>query len=150
MGVDPITNLVYLPTSQYPLDPTANTTGVNGVAIFHDTAPPAQAPVTQAQATLTAIAGASATGTVQITLVGRHMHLTATASNLPTTGVAAWMTVPTTVTNEFLACAVNPANQTAFCGEDLLGDPLIGAVATLSVDSGAGGVAVARGTISGH
>jgi hypothetical protein len=55
--------------------------------------------------------------------------------------------VPTTITNEWLACAVNPSNNTTSCSEDLLGDPLIGAVATLSVDSGSGGVAVARGTI---
>ena len=75
------------------------------------------------------------------------MHLTATASGLSSTGRAAWVTIPTTVTNEFVACAVNPANNTAGCGEDLLGDPLIGAVATLLVDSGSGGVAVARGTI---
>jgi hypothetical protein len=149
IGVDPITNLVYLPTSQYPLDPASATTGANGVAVFQDTGPLGQAPVRQAQATLAAIpgSGGSAAGTVQFTLVGRRMHLTATANGLPSTGQAAWVTVPTTVTNEFLACAVNPANNTAGCGEDLLGDPLIGAVATLSVDSGSGGVAVARGTI---
>jgi hypothetical protein len=75
------------------------------------------------------------------------MHLTASANGLPSTGQAAWVTIPTTVTNEFVACAVNPTNNTTGCSEDLLGDPLIGAVATLSVDSGAGGVAVARGTI---
>jgi len=149
IGVDPITNLVYLPTSQYPLDPAANTSGANGVAVFLDTAPPAQAPVTHAAATLAAIpgSGGSAAGTVQFNLVGRRMHLTAGASGLSSSGVAAWITVPTTVTDEFLACAVNPANQTAVCSEDLLGDPLIGAVATLSVDSGSGGVAVARGAV---
>jgi hypothetical protein len=149
IGVDPITNLVYLPTSQYPLDPTSATTGVNGVAVFRDTGPLGQAPVTGAQATLAPIpgSGGSAAGTVQYTLIGRRMHLTATASGLPSTGQAAWVTIPTTVTNEFVACAVNPTNNTTGCSEDLLGDPLIGAVATLSVDSGAGGVAVARGTI---
>jgi hypothetical protein len=149
IGVDPITNLVYLPTSQYPVDPTSTTSGANGVAVFRDTGPLGQPPVTQAQATLTAIpgSGGSVTGTVQYTLIGRRMHLTANATALPSTGRAAWVTIPTTVSNEFVACAVNPSNNTAGCSEDLLGDPLIGAVATLSVDSGSGGVAVARGTI---
>ena len=149
VGVDPITNFVYLPTSQYPVDPTGTTSGVNGVAVFRDNTPPAQAPVTQAQATLAAIPGVGSTtsGTVQFTLFGRRMRLTASPSGLPSNAVATWITVPTTVTNEMLVCAVNASNQTAVCSEDLLGDPLIGAVATLSTDSGSGGVAVARGTI---
>ena len=75
------------------------------------------------------------------------MHLTAGPSGLPASAQAAWITVPTTVTNEFLACAVNPTNQTAVCGEDMLGDPLIGAQVTLSIDSGTGGVPVARGPV---
>jgi hypothetical protein len=150
VGVDPITNLVYVPTGQYPLDPTTNTSGVNGLAVFRDNNPPAQPLVTSAQASLTAAAGSSVAGTVQVAVAGRKLHLTATATNLPNSGVAAWLTVPTTITNEFLACAVNPTNHTAFCGEDLLGDPLIGATVTLSVDSGQGGAAVARGTITGH
>jgi hypothetical protein len=149
VGVDPITNFVYVPVSQYPADPASTTTGVNGVAVFRDNTPPAQGPVTQAQATLAAITGSggAAAGTVQYTLTGRRMRLTATASGLPSTGQAAWVTIPTTVTNEFVACAVNPSNNTTGCSEDLLGDPLIGAVVTLSVDSGSGGVAIARGTI---
>ncbi len=150
VGVDPTTNLVYVPTGQYPLDPAAATTGVNGLALFRDNNPPAQALLTSAQASLAAVAGSSATGKVQVAVTGRKLHLTATATNLPSSGVAAWLTVPTTITNEFLPCAVNPANQTMFCGEDLLGDPLIGATVTLSVDSGQGGFAVARGVISGH
>ena len=72
------------------------------------------------------------------------MHMTASPTNLPSTAQAAWIVVPTTVTNELVGCAVNRGNLSAVCGEDLLGDPLIGAAATLSVD----GVAVARGTIS--
>jgi hypothetical protein len=131
------------------VDPTGTTSGVNGVAVFRDNTPPAQAPVTQAQATLAAIpgAGSTASGAVQFTLFGRHMRLTASPSGLPSSAVAAWITVPTTVTNEMLVCAVNASNQTAVCSEDLLGDPLISAVATLSTDNGSGGVAVARGTI---
>jgi hypothetical protein len=141
---------VYVPVSQYPADPSSSTTGVNGVAVFRDNTPPAQAPVTQASATLTAIAGAGgmAAGTVQFNLTGRRMHLTAGPSGLPTSAQAAWISVPTTVTNELLACAVNPANQTAVCGGDLLGDPLIGSQVTLSIDSGSGGVPVARGPIT--
>jgi hypothetical protein len=149
VGVDPITNFVYVPVSQYPADPSSGATGVNGVAVFRDTTPPAQGLVTQAQATLAAIpgSGGAAAGTVQYSLIGRRMHLNASATGLPSSGQAAWVTIPTTVTNEFVACAVNPSNNTTGCSEDLLGDPLIGSVATLSVDSGSGGVAVARGTI---
>jgi hypothetical protein len=149
-GVDPITNYVYVPVSQYPADPTSTMTGVNGVLVFRDNTPPAQAPVIQASAALTAIAGfgGMAAGTVQFTLNGRRMHLTAGPTGLPSSAVAAWITVPTTVTNELLPCAVNPTNQTAVCGEDMLGDPLIGAQVTLSIDSGTGGVPVARGPIS--
>jgi hypothetical protein len=61
--------------------------------------------------------------------------------------MAAWITVPTTVTNELVVCAVNPSKQTAVCSEDLLGDPLVGGTVTLSIDSGSGGVAIARGTV---
>ncbi len=150
VGADPITNLVYVPTGQYPLDPATNTSGVNGLAIFRDNNPPAQPLLTSAQASLAAVAGSSAAATVQVAASGRKLRLTANATNLPASGVAAWLTVPTTLTNEFLACAVNPTNHTAFCAEDLLGEPLIGATVTLSVDSGQGGSAVARGAVTGH
>jgi len=85
---------------------------------------------------------------VQFNLNGRRMHMTSGPMGLPASAVAAWITVPTTVTNEYLPCAVNTSNQTAVCGEDMLGDPLTGATVTLSADSGSGGVAVARGTIT--
>lgn len=147
VGVDPITNFVYVPVSQYPADPNSTSTGVNGVLVFRDSTPPAQSPVTQASASLTGISG-SAGGTVQFNLNGRRMHMTSGPMGLPASAVAAWITVPTTVTNELLPCAVNPSNQTAVCGEDMLGDPLIGATVTLSADSGSGGVAVARGAIT--
>ncbi|PWU06001.1 MAG: hypothetical protein C5B51_13195, partial [Terriglobia bacterium] len=135
-GVDPITNFVYVPVSQYPADPASSSSGQNGVLVFRDSTPPAQAPVTQAQAALTAFGSSMAGGTVQFTLAGRRMRLTAAPTGI--TGPAAWLSVPTTVTNEFVACAVNPANGTAGCSGDLLGDPLIGSVVTLSVDSGSG------------
>ncbi len=149
IGVDPISNYVYLPTSQYPLDPATNTSGVNGVAVFRDTAPAAQAPVTSAQASLGAIpgSGGATAGTVQFTLAGRRIRVSANASGLAPAAVAAWITVPTTVTNELIDCAVNPANQTMGCNGDLIGDPLIGSTVTLSTDSGSGGVPVARGTV---
>ncbi len=149
-GVDPITNLVYVPVSQYPADPASGTTGVNGVLVVRDSTPPAQAPVSTASATLKGTGTSAATGTVSMTLVGRRIRVTASPTSLPSGSVAAWLTVPTTLTNEWLACAVNPANLSAICGEDLLGDPLIGATVTLSVDSGQGGTAAARGTITGH
>ena len=150
IAVDPITNLVYVPTSQYPVDPASNATGVNGVAVFRDTTPPAQAPLTSATATLTPIGSGMGSGTVQMTLVGRRIRVTASPMTLAPGVQAAWLVIPTTVTTEFAACAVNPTNLTAVCGEDLLGDPLIGSTLTLAVDSGQGGVAAARGTITGH
>jgi hypothetical protein len=152
-GIDPITNFIYVPTSQYPTDPNSATTGGNGVLVFKDSTPPAQGPITAAQTVQAALKGvgtSAATGTVQLTVVGRRMHATAYPTTLPSGSVAAWLTVPTTVTDEWLACAVNAATLTAFCSEDLLGDPLIGGTVTLSADSGQGGVAVASGTVTSH
>ena len=76
VGVDPITNYVYVPVSQYPADPNSSTTGVNGVLVFRDNTPSAQAPVTQASTTLAAIPGSGgmAVGTVQFTLTGAWLH----------------------------------------------------------------------------
>jgi len=67
-------------------------------------------------------------------------------SSFPTgvVGKAAWLVIPTTVGNELAQCAVDVNAGTAGCGEDLLGDPLVGSVVTLSVD----GSAVARGPVS--
>ncbi len=147
-GVDPITNTVYVPVSQYPPDSNSTTTGNAGVLVFRDPTAPAQAAVTSASATLAGTGGNTAAATLQMTLVGRRIRVTASPSNLPSGAQAAWLVVPSTVTNEWLACAVNSANNSAVCAEDLLGDPLIGATATLAVDMGQGGVAVARGTIT--
>lgn len=146
-GVDPITGFIYVPVSQYPADPKSGATGVNGVLVLGDSTPPAQAAVTSAQATLKGVGTSAATGTVQMNLVGRHIRVTASPTTLPSGSVAAWLTIPTTVADEWLACAVNAATLSAVCSEDLLGDPLIGAVVTLSTDNGQGGVAAARGTI---
>jgi hypothetical protein len=35
-GVDPITNSIYVPASQFPADPASNTTGQAGILVFHD------------------------------------------------------------------------------------------------------------------
>ena len=58
-------------------------------------------------------------------------------------GQGAWLTIPTTVGNELTSCAVNTQSVSAVCGEQLIGDPLIGSVITLSVDA----APVASGTI---
>ena len=149
-GVDPTTNYIYVPTSQYPADPNSGTSGVNGVLIFKDTTAPVQQPVTSGfdiSAALKGVGSSAATGTVQMSLIGRHVHVTATPANLPAGSVAAWLTVPTTVADEWLACAVNASTLGAYCSEDLLGDPLVGATVTLSADGGQGGNAAARGVI---
>jgi hypothetical protein len=51
----------------------------------------------------------------------------------------------TTVTNEVVPCAADQASGNAVCA-DLMGDPLIGSMVTLSVD----GVPVARGPVTGQ
>ncbi len=38
-GVDPIGNNVYVPTAQYPADPSSNATGQTGILVFNDAAP---------------------------------------------------------------------------------------------------------------
>ncbi len=45
--------------------------------------------------------------------------------------MAAWITVPTTDDQRNSGMRCQPFQQTAYCSEDLLGDPLIGAMATL-------------------
>lgn len=141
-GVDPITNFVYVPVSQYPADPTSTTTGQNGVLVFWDSSPLTQPQVAQAQAVLAPIGSGKTQATVQMAVFGRRMH--AASSPTGVVGNAAWLVIQTTVGNELVPCAVDPKSGNAGCGEDLVGDPLVGAPVTLSVDS----VAVARGTIT--
>jgi hypothetical protein len=140
-GVDPITNFVYVPVSQFPADPNSSTTGQNGVLVFFDSSPLAQAPIKKAQATLSPIDRGQTKAAVEMTLDRRRMHVTSFITGV--TGREAWLIIPTTVGNELLPCAVNTAAGAASCADDLLGDPLIGSIATLSVDA----VAVARGSI---
>ena len=142
-GVDPITNLVYVPVTQYPVDPNSATTGQAGIVVFRDVTPPAQATFTAAKANLFSVGSSNAAvGTISFILQNRRVY--AFSYPMGITGKAAWLTVPTTVGNELAECAVNTQTATAQCGEQVIGDPLIGATVTLSVD----GAAVARGTIS--
>jgi hypothetical protein len=141
-GVDPITNFLYVPVSQYPADPAANSTGQAGVLVFRDPTPAAQPLISQAQSTLAAIGGNKTQASLQFALVGRRMRVTSFPTGV--VGRSAWLVIPTTVGNELAQCAVDVNSGVATCGEDLLGDPLIGSVATLSVD----GAAVARGPIA--
>ena len=142
-GVDPITNLVYVPVSQYPVDPNSATTGQAGIVVFRDVTPPAQATFTSAKANLVSTASSNAPlGTISMVLQNRRVYLYSYPMGIH--GQAAWLTVPTTVGNELAECAVNTQTSQAVCGEQVIGDPLIGSIVTLSVD----GVAVAKGTIS--
>jgi len=142
VGVDPITNFVYVPVTQYPADPTSGTTGVNGVMVFWDSSPLTQATVTTASATLASVGSGTSKATVQMQSYGRRFHVYAAPSGI--SGRTAWLVIQTTVGNELLQCAVNPSTGNGGCGEDLVGEPLIGGPVTLSVD----GVAAARGTIT--
>jgi len=142
LGVDPITNFVYVPVSQYPADPASASTGVNGVMVFWDSAPLTQGTVTTASATLASLGSGTAKATVQMQSYGRRFHVYAAPTGI--SGRTAWLVIQTTVGNELLQCAVNPSTGAGGCGEDLVGEPLIGGPITLSVD----GVAAARGTIT--
>jgi hypothetical protein len=142
VGVDPITNFVYVPVSQYPTDPTSATTGQNGVMVLWDSSPLTQNTVTTASATLASIGAGTAKATVQMQSYGRRFHLYAAPTGI--SGRTAWLVIQTTVGNEVVQCAVSSSTGTGGCGEDLVGEPLIGAPVTLSVD----GVAAARGAIT--
>jgi hypothetical protein len=141
-GVDPIDNLIYVPVSQYPADPKSTTTGQAGIVVFRDLTPSAQSPFMSGSATLTPVGSGSVSGTVHMALQDRRIYVDAFPQGIQ--GQAAWLTIPTTVGNELTPCAVNTTTASAVCGEQLIGDPLIGATVTLSVDFNA----AARGTIS--
>jgi hypothetical protein len=140
VGIDPTQNVLYVGSRQYPVDPGSGTTGAPGVQLFFDPAP-AQPLTTQSIAVLKSVGTATAQGTVRMSVAGRRIRLSATPTGV--IGTSALMVVTTTVGNETVPCAVNKSAATAICGGSLLGDPLIGGVATLAVD----GAAVARGTI---
>jgi len=137
-GVDPITNDVYVPVAQFPADPNSTTTGTAGILVFHDTTRPVP-DVSNGSARISGSGAASGTVNFSVDHDNRREQVSASLTGIA--GTRAWLTVPTTVANEVLHCAVSGA--TATCSDFLLGDPMQGSVITLSVD----GSAVARGTI---
>ena len=142
-GVDPITGEVYVPVAQYPADPNSTTTGTAGILVFRDTTHPAQNSGGESVTNLTGSGAAS--GTVHTRSDGgRRTRLTATIKGVA--GTTTSLTVPTTLANELVHCAVTTSSASAKCDDLLLGDPLIGSVMTLAVDQ----TAVARGTICGE
>jgi hypothetical protein len=140
VGIDPTQNALYVGSRQYPVDPANSSSGAPGVQIYVDPAT-SQPLTTQTSAVLKPVGSATAKGTVQMSVSARHIHL----SSVPTgvTGTSALLVVTTTIGNETIPCAINTSASTAICGGNLLGDPLIGGVATLAVD----GAAAARGSI---
>lgn len=141
-GVDPIRNNVYVPVAQFPADPNSTTTGVAGILVFHDSTHPAQHPIGGAHADLMPVSGSAISATVLMSVDPNNRRMEVDATIHGVTGPA-WLTIPTTVTNEIVHCSVNSGTHTATCDEFLLGDPLVGSIATLSVDSSA----AARGEI---
>jgi hypothetical protein len=132
-GVDPITNTVYVPVSQFPADPTSNTTGHAGILVFKDHSPIAQALVPETVGELLPIGSGATQVTLKTTLGRTHESVRADATNV--TGQTAWLVIPTTVGNEVVNCTVDTSKSSAACADLLLGEPLIGSVATFSVDS---------------
>jgi hypothetical protein len=141
-GVDPIRDNVYVPVAQYPPDPNSTTTGAAGILLFHDSTRPAQASIDDAQATLMP-AGSSGISAQVLFSADPNNRRTHVQAQVPGVTTSAWLVIPTTVANEIVHCAVNTNTSTASCDEFLLGDPLIGSTATLSVNASA----AARGEI---
>ena len=140
-GVDPYTNNIYVPVSQYPADPASATSGAAGLLLFHDTTKPAQTPYAQAIANLAPIGGGAAAGTVHLSPdASRRMLIQVSPTGVA--GTSAQLTVSTTVTTELVPCTVS--GGTAVCSQELLGDPLLGSVITLSVNE----AAVASGVVT--
>ncbi len=139
-GVDPIRNRVYVPVAQYPANPNSTTTGTAGILLFQDTTTPAQEPVEEVVADLTSIGGGSGSGTVEMEVTrSRRMRLFAEISGIA--GSAASVVVPTTIGNEVVHCLIS--SGTAHCDDFLIGDPLVGSIATFAIDRSA----VSRGQI---
>jgi YVTN family beta-propeller protein len=142
LAVDPLQNAVYMAARQYPVDAANADSGQPGVLVYIDPAPPAQPPTAAIQSTLSPLAGASAQGTVRTRLVGRRVRLEASPTGL--TGGSALLSITTTIGNENTPCSLDRASQKAVCNGFLIGDPVVGGIATLAVD----GVPVARGHIA--
>jgi hypothetical protein len=125
----------------YPVDPNDPNTGQPGIMVFLDPSVPAQAPTTRTRATLAPIGGGGPSGTLQMTLQNRAIYSDPRIQGIG--GTTALFTITTTVGIEVVSCAVNPAGTTE-CGDNLVGDPLIGGSVILGVD----GVPAAQGTIA--
>jgi hypothetical protein len=107
VGVDPIENTVYVPTRQYPVDPTTATTGSAGVLVYRDLTPPAQPLLSAAMAMLKPLSGSSAGPvTVNMTPDARVMRLSAYPTGVK--GSTILISLSTTVTNEVVPCAPTP------------------------------------------
>ncbi len=142
LGVDPIQNNIYVGARQFPADPNNPNTGQAGVLVFHDPARLAQGAFRRGRAFLEPLGGSGVAGRVAFLVRGRKLGVRAEIEGLPDDGPVL-LNVTTTVGNEVVPCAVSDGS--ARCRGTLLGDPLIGGV----VLAGAGGTAVARGTIRG-
>jgi hypothetical protein len=140
-GIDPLQNLIYAATRQYPVNAGDATTGQAGILVFLDPSGPTQPPTNKTQATLASL-GAGVTGTAQMALTGRAIHVHATFQGV--SGASGTLNLTTTVGNEAIGCAVDPTGGPTVCDGDLLGDPLIGGSALFGVD----GTPAAQGTIT--
>ena len=130
-GIDPLQNLVYVATRQWPVDPNDPGTGQSGVMVFWDPSGPTQPLTTKTQANMTT-SGSGITGTVQMTLRNRSIHVDGTFSGV--SGGSALVNLTTTIGNETIPCSIDSSGGPTVCSGDLIGDPLIGGVAMLGVD----------------
>ncbi len=119
-GVDPIGNNVYVPTAQYPADPSSNATGQTGILVFNDAAP-AQPTPARSQAIL------GTNGTVTFTQQGRAMNVFASLQGLA--DAATRLVVTSTAGNEVVSCSESSGK--AVCTGTLVGDPMIGGLVLL-------------------
>src|SRR6185312_10016703 len=140
-GVDFINNSVYVPAAQYPVDPSSTTSGQAGIILFKDSSPAGQPFVEETLSVLRSSSGDFTAAILKTSVPRAREFVSAEAVNV--TGKEAWIVIPTTVGNEIAACAIVSGKDTAICQDYLIGEPLVGAYATLSVDS----VPVARGKI---
>lgn len=143
-GIDPIQNFIYVATRQYPVDPKDPNTGQPGVMVYYDPAPAAQPLTTLTQASLSAVGGGGALGSVNMALVGRSIRVDAALQSVSSTGMLPRINITTTIGNEGVACGKD-SPTTVVCNGPLIGDPVIGGTVLVSVD----GLTVAKGTITG-
>jgi hypothetical protein len=139
LGIDTIQNNIYVGSRQYPSDPNSSTTGVVGVQVYNDPAPPTQRPTILSQAVVTTLGGNGATASVSFEPQGRSIRVDGTAVNIP--GSTALLSIATTVGSESVWCSVT--NGSGTCSGVLVGDPLIGGPVLLASD----GKPVGSGTI---